>query len=467
MQFQRVADEIRRAIEQGRWHVGEALPSERKTAEEFGVSRSTVRRAWEELQSLGYVHWTAASAPIVVNIPLRPVPINPSLIGKDLPYRPSSTFLSDLMSAASSSARYNFEIGMPDPDLLPIHELQEIVRDLLSQHVREVFSYSPTQGIARVRQALSEEYLSRRGVAADPDNILITSGSLQGLDYVTSLLSRAGDYIVTESPTFAGALQIFASHGAQVLAVPMDEEGIRVEPLAQALAQHPVRMIYVQTFFHNPTSTVMSLARRQAVLALSQKYQVPIVEDDAYGFLATANPQPLYALAPGDAPVIYLNTLSKLLAPGLRVGMVVAPRDIIQYLSQRKQLGDLHTGTVTQLLVEGWLRSGNVTQHIARAQTIYASRMRIASELIRRRGLFLFGHPTGGFYLFVQLPKHINAYALHDYAAQRDVLFAPGEAFGIGDRYRGWIRLCVSALGTTAIQNGMARFFRMLDTFSP
>ncbi len=466
-QFERVADGIRQDIEQGILHVGDLLASERKTAERYSVSRSTVRRAWQKLQALGYVHWTTLSAPTVVNIPLRPHDVSPSAMGKDMREVPRSSFLSDLMSAAGSAARYNFEIGMPDPDLLPLRELQEVVRDLFSQHVREVFSYSPTQGIARVRQALSEEYLLRRGVEADPDDILITSGSLQGLDYVTDLLAGAGDVIVTEAPTFAGALQVFSSHGAQVLALPMDGEGIALAPLERALTHSRVRMVYLQTFFQNPTSAVMSLARRHAVLALCKKFEVPIVEDDAYGFLAVKDTQPLRALDPGGHHVIYLNTLSKLLAPGLRVGLVVAPRDVVRYLSLRKQIGDLHTGTVTQLLVEGWLRSGNVTQHIARAQSVYSGRLRTASELVRSHGLRVHGSPTSGFYLFVHLPSRINAYALHEYAANREVLFAPGAAFGIGDAYGDWIRICVSALSTTAIHNGLARLFRMLDSFVP
>ncbi len=462
-QFEKVAAGIRREIEQGTWRVGDTLPSERKTAERYDVSRSTVRRAWQELQSLGYVEWGAMAAPLVVNIPLRPEQISRGAFSLELPPQSSPTFLSDLMSAAGSTARYNFEIGMPDPELLPLKELQAVMSDLLSRHAGDVFAYSPTQGIPRVRQAVSEEYLMRRGIEVDASEVLMTSGSLQGLDYLTELLVAPGDVVVTESPTFAGALQVFAAHGATIMALPIDGEGLMPDSLESALMHHNVRLIYVQSAYQNPTSTVMSMARRWAVLDIASRFGVPIVEDDAYGFLSEAGQWPLRSLDRGGAHVIYLNTLSKILAPGLRVGFVVAPADIIHRLSQRKQRSDLHTGTVTQLLVEGWLRSGNVSEHITRVQAVYAARLHAAYNIIARRGLQIFGHPSSGFYLFVKLPPTLNVYALHQHAAVREVLFSPGAAFGPPGVYDHWIRLCVSAQSPTALHGGLSRLFRMMD----
>ncbi|WP_020375942.1 PLP-dependent aminotransferase family protein [Sulfobacillus thermosulfidooxidans] len=465
--FQKVAEKIRLDIENGVWRIGDTLSSERQMAQQYQVSRSTIRRAWEELETMGYIKWDAFSPPQIINVPQWPTAIARSSLTQwnQAQTKPVSSFLSDLMSAAASQARFNFEIGMPDASLLPIFELESVIRELFTQRTREVFSYSPTAGIDRVREAIAEEFLGRRNLHLSPDHLLITSGSLQALDLLSSLWIRPGDIVITESPTFAGALQIFRAHGAQIIGIDVGTEGVNPAQMKDALSRHDTRLIYLQPYYQNPTSVSMSEATRQALLDLAIFYHVPIIEDDAYGFLAPGHSLPLRAYKGAEEHVIYINTFSKILAPGLRVGFIAGPPDLIYQLTQIKQLGDLHTGTVSQLLVEGWLRSGNIDQYIQAVRKVYAERIQTAKQLLPQLGFPIWGNPHNGFYVFAELPRSLSALSFHQYAAKRDVLFAPGLAFGTDDQFRHWIRLCVSTANPMAIHTGLARLSRLVKAY--
>lgn len=461
-QYEAVAHAIAENILQGHFSIGSKLPPERATAGQYAVSRSTVRRAWRELEAMGYIMWSDQSTPIVVRPPQWPQRVERSAAGR-LAYDTSPTFLGDLMQAAVSSARYNFEIGMPDPDLLPIQDFQQILRELFSYPSREVFGYSPTLGLERVRRAIVEEFIMRRGFSVPPANVLVTAGSLQGLDLLTRLWVRRGDVIVTESPTFAGALHVFRSHGAEVIGIPIDSSGIRVDVLESSLRTIQPRFVYVQPVGQNPTGVTMSRERQAQLMGWAKKSGVPLVEDDAYGFLAETGAPPLSADAVG-VPIVYLNTFSKILAPGIRVGFLTAPSDLIRQLVSLKQLSDLHTGTLSQLVAEGWLRQGRVDAHIQRARTVYGARLKTVSKVLKSVSeLTPFAEPSHGFYVFAQLPAGISAQRLHNRASERDILFAPGEPFSPQGDFSQWIRLAVSAQPTAQIETGIRRLARLID----
>ncbi len=459
--YQQVANQIRLVIEEGSLNPGDALPSERQTAERYSVSRSTVRRAWRELESMGYIAWADQSSPTVVGPSAWPQRVERSAMG-----RVSSTsqpgFLSDLMQAAVSPARYNFEIGMPDPDLLPVADFQRIMHELFSYPSRDVFGYSPTSGLNRVRQALREEYLARRQFDPALDQILVTAGSLQGLNLLTRLWVNPGDVIVTENPTFAGALHVFRAYGAHIVGIPIDGEGLQVDLLDAVVRRGPrPKFLYIQPIAQNPTGVSLSPARRRLLLEWASESRLPIIEDDAYGFLSGSPP---LAATPGSR-VVYLNTLSKILSPGIRVGLLVAPPDLIRQLVSLKQLSDLHTSTLSQLVAEGWLRMGDVDTHISRARAIYASRLKTALKVLEMtRVLSPFTKSGLGFYLFARLETETSTNFLHQEGSRQDVLFAPGEPFGAGPAdFRQWIRIAVGAQPTAQIETGLRRLARMVE----
>lgn len=457
-----VSQEIQQAIKGGRYDAGTVLPSERLTAEAYGVSRSTVRRAWRELEALGYLNWVPDSSPVVAHRSEWSGRVQRTEVGRLAPGI-GPTFLGDLMQAAISPIRYNFEIGTPDPDLFPVEDFHQILGELFSKPTPEVFGYSPTVGLERVRRAIAEEYLARRGILTPIENILVTAGSLQGLDLLTRLWVRQGDLIVTESPTFAGALHVFHAHGAKILGIPIDSEGMRTDLLASLCRNVSPRLVYVQPVAQNPTGATMAAERRQALVDWAVKRGVPVIEDDAYGFLAGPDKPSLMTLH-ANAPIVHLNTFSKVLAPGLRVGVVVAPPDVIRQLVSLKQLSDLHTATLSQLVAEGWLRLGQVDRHIRRAQVLYGTRLKTATKfLTREQTLSLFLEPQQGFYLFARLPHGMRSQPLHQLAAIRELLFAVGDPFSPAQDMPDWIRISVSARPVAQIEVGLRRLTRLIQ----
>ncbi len=459
-EFERVMRDIKQSIDHGRLLNGQALPSERQSALHYRVSRSTIRRAWQELEAIGYITWTSQSTPTVIGPPQWPTRVERSPVGRMAPELQPG-FLGDLMQAAVSPARYNFEIGMPDPELFPVTDFHRILRELFGNPSREVFGYSPTAGLERVRQAIREEYLFRRGLKPQMEEILVTAGSLQGLDLLTRLWVQPGDVVVVESPTFAGALHVFRSHGARIVGIPVDQEGLRTDLLPTLLRGLPTpRFLYVQPVAQNPTGVTLSANRREALMAWARSVHVPIVEDDAYGFLADT--PPLAAL--DFFPVVYLNTFSKILAPGIRVGFLVAPADLVRQLASLKQLSDLHTGTLSQLVAEGWLRMADIDAHIQRARTIYGSRIKTAVKVLSGiPELEPFAEPSQGFYLFARVPSGTAVPHLHQEAVKQEILFAPGEPFGVErHEFPEWIRLAVSAQPTAQIETGLRRLAHLI-----
>lgn len=461
-QFEVVSQAIQHAITKGQYQAGTVLPSERITAEAHGVSRSTVRRAWRELEALGYLNWVRDSSPVVAHRSEWSGRVLPTEVGRLAPGI-GPTFLGDLMQAAISPIRYNFEIGTPEPDLFPVADFHQILGELFASPAPEVFGYSPTVGLERVRRAIAEEYLARRGILAPIENILVTAGSLQGLDLLTRLWVRPGDLIVTESPTFAGALHVFHAHGAKILGIPMDASGIRTDLLTSLCRNLSPRLVYVQPVAQNPTGATLAAERRQALIDWAVKTGVPIIEDDAYGFLAGSDTPSLMTLS-AAAPIVHLNTFSKVLAPGLRVGVVVAPPDVIRQLVALKQLSDLHTATLSQLVVEGWLRLGQVDRHIRRAQLLYGTRLKTATKFLARdQTLNLFLEPQQGFYLFARLPHGLRSQPLHHLARSREVLFAVGDPFSPAQDMPDWIRISVSARPVAQIEVGLRRLVRLVQ----
>ncbi len=207
----------------------------------------------------------------------------------------------------------------------------------------------------------------------------------------------------------------------------------------------------------------MTAERRQALIDWAVKMGVPVIEDDAYGFLAGPDKPSLMTLR-ADAPIVHLNTFSKVLAPGLRVGVVVAPPDVIRQLVSLKQLSDLHTATLSQLVVEGWLRLGQIDRHIRRAQVLYGTRLKTAIKFLTRdRTLSLFLEPQQGFYLFVRLPHGLRSQPLHQLAGARDVLFAVGDPFSPAQDMPDWLRISVSARPVAQIEVGLRRLVRLIQ----
>jgi 2-aminoadipate transaminase len=322
-------------------------------------------------------------------------------------------------------------VATPARDLLPAEMLSMIFADGLLNARQSALGYCPVEGLTSLRRGIAAR-MRKRGVVIDAQQILILSGSTQGIGLTGRLLLNPGDEVVVEVPTYLGAIQTFRALGARVIGVPTDSDGMRVDLLESILVRHRPRLIYTLPTFQNPTGVVMSPERRRRLLLLAKRYQTPILEDDPYGeiYFEGKECQPLKALDT-SGQVMYLSTYTKTLAPGLRVAWLAAPEPIIERLSLHKQIFDLNTNALGQWAVSEILRRGLMVDHLAMLRKRYQHKRDLMLEAIRTYWPkdVRVNSPGGGFHLWCRLPGDMRARALLREAAQEQVAFVTGEPF--------------------------------------
>lgn len=389
--------------------------------------------------------------------------------------RMTSSAIRELLKLTTDPEIISFAGGLPAPEVFPVAELRAAADRVLDEHGPQALQYGATEGILPLREMLVR-HMGRYGIHVTPANILITSGAQQALNLVGKLFINSGDRILTEEPTYLGALQAFTSYQAQYLPVPIDDEGMRMDKLEEALRAGP-KFLYVLPNFQNPGGVTLSLERRRRLVELASHYGVPIVEDDPYGQLRYEGDHlpPLVKLdaelhgagnhgAPFRGGVIYLGTLSKVLAPGLRIGWVVAPQEVMERLVQMKQGADLHTSTFGQMVAWETARHGFLDRHVRRIRQVYRERrdaMLAALERYAPPGV-RWTHPQGGLFLWVTLPEGSDSAALLARALQEKVAFVPGAPFypcGGGERT---FRLNFSYCKPEVIEEGIRRLGRVM-----
>jgi 2-aminoadipate transaminase len=354
-----------------------------------------------------------------------------------------SSVIRELLKLTQRPEVISFAGGLPAPELFPIRRFQEACQRVLAEKGSSALQYGTTEGYAPLREMIAHN-MARYGIAAGPENVLITSGSQQALDLIGKLLVNPGDRVLVEAPTYLGALQAFDVYGAEYVSVPVDDDGLQTELLEEALRSGP-KFMYVLPNFQNPGGVTLSEKRRHKLVLLADKYGVPIIEDDPYGQLRYEG-EHLPALVVVDREnlrrddgyrlgnVIYLSTFSKTLAPGLRLGWIVAPNEVIAKLVQLKQGADLHTSTFVQFVAYEVARDGFLDEHVRMIREVY--RQRRDAMLSAPKEFFppevTWTHPAGGLFLWVSLPKGMDCQALFDAALREKVAFVPGDCFYAG-----------------------------------
>ena len=324
----------------------------------------------------------------------------------------------------------SFGGGMPAPELFPVREIEEACSFLLREAPKAVLQYSTTEGHRPLREYLADT-MAKYGIQHTPDNILITTGSQQALDLVGKIFIDAGTYVLTERPTYLGAIQSWRAYEAEFVTVPIDDMGMQVELLEDVLKKTPVRFIYVLPNFHNPAGTTLPEERRRLLVELARKYDLIIVEDDPYGALRYTGEDiiPIVALAPERT--IYLGTFSKTLTPGLRIGWVVAPAEIIQRLVQAKQGADLHTSTFDQMVANDVAQRGILKAHVRMLRKVYGERRDLMLEALTEfwPDGSSWTTPQGGLFLWARVPSPIDTLASFPRAVEKKVAYVPGVNF--------------------------------------
>lgn len=381
----------------------------------------------------------------------------------------SSSAIRELLKLTQQPDIISFAGGLPAPELFPIEEVKAACDVVLSETGPQSLQYSTTEGYPPLRELLVR-HMARYGIKVDIDNIVITSGSQEALDLIGKLLINPGDRILTENPTYLGALQAFSAYQAQYVTVPIDDDGMQVGRLEAALRVGP-KFMYVLPNFQNPGGVTLSATRRYDLIALAEQYGIPIIEDDPYGQLRYEGDhiKPLVVLDSEylkcndnggyTGNVIYTSTFSKTLAPGLRLGWVVAPKDVVSKLVMMKQGTDLHTSTFDQMVACEVAHGGFLDRHVKRIREVYHHRRDVmlhALETQMPNGV-KWTKPLGGLFLWVTLPESIAAVDLLKDAIKEKVAFVPGDAFHPNGGGHNTMRLNFSNAGDEMIEDGIKR----------
>jgi 2-aminoadipate transaminase len=364
--------------------------------------------------------------------------------------RMTSSVIRELLKLTERPDVISFAGGLPAPEVFPIAEVECATQKVLREQGRTALQYAATEGYLPLRELLVRQ-MARYGIKVKPANVMITSGSQQGLDLIGKLFVNPGDRVLTESPTYLGALQAWSAYQADYLTVPVDDHGLDVEKLEAQLRGGP-KFLYVLPNFQNPAGVTLSLERRRRLIELANHYGAPIVEDDPYGQLRYEGDH-LPSLVQIDAAlhgctdggefsgdVLYLSTLSKTLAPGLRVAWVVAPESVISRLVQMKQGADLHSSTFCQMVAYEVAKDGFLDRHVRRIREVYGERRNAMLEALERHfpQEVLWTKPRGGLFLWLTLPAGFDSTELLKQAlAEERVAFVPGASFfprGGGER---------------------------------
>ncbi len=367
--------------------------------------------------------------------------------------------LRDLTALLTRPDTISFAAGIPAPELYPLDDFRQAMSYILNTAGQTLLQPCPVEGYYPLRQTIARR-MAGRGATLQAENILIVTGSQQGLDLIARAFLKADDEVVVEAPSYLGALQIFSAAGARLLGVPLDEEGMRLDVLENILIRYRPKLIYTLPTFQNPSGCTMAPRRRLRLLELARRHRVPIVEDDPYGELYYTDqaPSPLLALDQ-DGYVIYLSTFSKILFPGLRLGWVAAPRPVIERLSQIKQLADLHCSTLIQGVVHEFCQRGALDKHLDHVRDLYRQRRDAMLSALAEHGPadLEWDEPQGGFNLWCRLPPGLKARQVMAEAARQSVALVPGEVFYPDGGGQEEMRLNFSCPPVALIEEGVQR----------
>ena len=442
---------------------GSKLPPTRKLAHTLKVSRSTIVAAYDELAEEGFIESQVGSGSRVIkkenNIEKFSQPINWSRFSMFSDASLQDSLFKTIFDACSYEDIISFAPGFPARECMPIEELGQIFHQIIRKEGRFVFQRLFTAGYPPLRKILAD-WMVLEGKSTTPDEVLLSSGSRQGLFLIAQTLLDTGDTVFVESPTYFGSLQLFKAVGAKIVAIPVDKDGMKVDVLERLLARQIPKFIYTLPTFQNPSGAVLSLERRKALLELAYWYQVPIVEDDPYSKLNYERipPPPLKVLDKHNH-VIYLGTFSKLLFPGLRIGWIVASLPLIDRLNQLKQLVDLHSNSISQLAVCEFCRNEHFDTHLDRVRKVYSRKRDIMISALKKHcsSHTEWQKPEGGYHLWCRLKEGLDSAELLREATLEKVAFIPGMIFNADRTGAEWLRLNFTHTKEELIESGIQK----------
>ena len=367
----------------------------------------------------------------------------------------------EILKVTEKPGIISFAGGLPSPRTFPVEAMLEATQQVLTHDGRASLQYAASEGYGPLREWVAHDLL-KQGMQVSPDQVLITTGSQQGLDLVAKILIDADSRILVETPTYLGALQAFTPMEPRVVSVDSDDAGVDADNLqakACDAAGQTARFVYLLPNFQNPTGRTMTEARRAAVSELAAQAGLPLIEDNPYGDLWFDQAPPLPLTARNPEGSIYLGSFSKVLAPGLRLGFLVAPKAIYPKLLQAKQAADLHSPSFNQRMVAEVMKDGFLSRHVPTIRALYKSQRDAMLVALEREmaGLdVLWNSPAGGMFLWARLPQGVSAIDLLPKAVDRGVAFVPGAAFYASDADPRTLRLSFVTASVEQINIGVA-----------
>ncbi|HJV91430.1 MAG TPA: PLP-dependent aminotransferase family protein [Holophagaceae bacterium] len=451
--FLQIARGIAGDVRRGRLRPGDALPGSRTLAEELGVHRNTVLAALRELEAEGWIEAEARVTRVARDLPTAPgvERLPKSGLGFDL-------VAPEPMPELAPAGWKGLDLagGLPDPRLIPVDELGRALRRALKARPT-LLDYGSPLGEPRLRSALASLLSEVRGLACPPDQLMITSGSLQAVDLAARLLFRPGDRVGVEDPGYPPVWQTLRAAGAELVPLPVDAEGLQVEGLEARL---PLRAIYLTPHHQFPTTGTLSPARRMRLLDLARRHRIALLEDD-YDFEFHFEGRPVLPLASGDTGgvVVYMGTLSKILAPGLRLGWVAGPKALVEALAAQRRRTDLHGNRVMEGAVAEFIEDGLLQRHARKMRRMYGERREALLEaLAHHLPESLDVVPTGGgLSLWAHTARGLDPAAWAARALAAGVLVMPGRRFDFRGRKIPFLRLGFAALAPREIREAVRR----------
>ncbi len=466
--YLQIAQQIIDEIQRGRLAPSTAMPGTRELAEQLNVNRKTIVMAYDELIAQGWLTSESRRGTFVsAKLPHFSTRSQPSI---DLKQRinesaePMLAKYATTLETEDIDHLIDFNDGIPDTRLIPFETISKAFRHALIEPIRSnKLGYGDPRGMLSLRQALVEMLNMERGLNVDIDNICIARGSQMGIFLAARVLSKANKYVVVENLSYPPAREAFRSCGAKILTVGLDQNGINVDELEALCQKYPISAIYVTPHHQFPTTVMMTAERRLKLLMLAEQYDFMIVEDD-YDHEFHFHHHPVFPLASTAhaGRVIYVGSLSKVLAPGLRVGYLVASKEIINQCASEVMLIDRQGNSVTELAAAALLESGEIKRHIRRTLKIYNERRNILIELLKNElGEFVnFESPNGGLAIWLRVNEGIEINKLVQNALQEKIKILPASLFSESDDNSNGIRLGFGSLNANELTTGVQRLKR-------
>jgi 2-aminoadipate transaminase len=459
-----VVDLIAEAIRSGELAADEKLPPTRELAELAGLNHLTAVRAYRRLRELGMVTSQVGRGTFV-----RPtargarsaVPDSISWQRYALPDAEETygdRVLAEMHRQATSEGLVPLSVGYPSARLFPAAELSAAITETVREQPEVALQYSDVQGLPDLAEELAK-LSADRGASEDPDDIVITNGASQGLSLTCRALLRSGDAVACEDPSFAAVIRPMRELDVDVIGVPTDAEGLDVDALEALLARREIRLLAIQPRLHNPTGADLSPPRRARLLELARRHGFFVLEDGIYGDLRFTGEDPVSLRAEAPAHVIYVDSFSKTLGGGLRIGWVAASGPVLGRIVAAKRADDIHTPTLNQLAITRYLASGAYPAHAERARGFYAERLAAMGDSISKHlgSIASYREPSGGGHLWLELDADVDERELADESIRQGVAYVPGGAMKIEARPELNLRLSFGYLEPDEIDEGLRR----------